>query len=104
MEVNGSFTPRETDPVPIGYEAACGPRRRSGGGLEAIEKNVTPGWNILWPLRSYSVTVPHGVFLLPGNTSSANISFLLTVSESRPPLWSSSQSSWLHNGDVLCFL
>jgi hypothetical protein len=22
----------------------------------------------------------------------------------RPPLWSSSQSSWLHNGDVLCFL
>jgi hypothetical protein len=24
--------------------------------------------------------------------------------ESRPPLWSSGQSSWLHNGDVLCFL
>jgi hypothetical protein len=22
----------------------------------------------------------------------------------RPPLWSSGQSSWLHNGDVLCFL
>jgi hypothetical protein len=21
-----------------------------------------------------------------------------------PPLWSSGQSSWLHNGDVLCFL
>jgi hypothetical protein len=26
------------------------------------------------------------------------------VEESRPPLWSSGQSSWLHNGDVLCFL
>jgi hypothetical protein len=24
--------------------------------------------------------------------------------ESRPPLWYSGQSSWLHNGDVLCFL
>jgi hypothetical protein len=22
----------------------------------------------------------------------------------KPPLWSSGQSSWLHNGDVLCFL
>jgi hypothetical protein len=22
----------------------------------------------------------------------------------RPPLWSSGQSSWLQNGDVLCFL
>jgi hypothetical protein len=26
------------------------------------------------------------------------------VEESRPPLWSSGKSSWLHNGDVLCFL
>jgi hypothetical protein len=26
------------------------------------------------------------------------------VEESRPPLWSSGQSSWLHNGDVLCFM
>jgi hypothetical protein len=26
------------------------------------------------------------------------------VEESRPPLWSSGQSSWLLNGDVLCFL
>jgi hypothetical protein len=26
------------------------------------------------------------------------------VEESRPPLWSTGQSSWLHNGDVLCFL
>jgi hypothetical protein len=26
------------------------------------------------------------------------------VEENRPPLWSSEQSSWLHNGDVLCFL
>jgi hypothetical protein len=25
-------------------------------------------------------------------------------STSRQPLWSSGQSSWLHNGDVLCFL
>jgi hypothetical protein len=26
------------------------------------------------------------------------------VEESRPPLWSSGQSSWLQKGDVLCFL
>jgi hypothetical protein len=30
--------------------------------------------------------------------------FMCYVEESRPPLWSSGQSSWLHNGDVLCFL
>jgi hypothetical protein len=30
--------------------------------------------------------------------------FICYVEESRPPLWSSGQSSWLHNGDVLCFL
>jgi hypothetical protein len=26
------------------------------------------------------------------------------VEESRPPLWSSGESSWLQIGDVLCFL
>jgi hypothetical protein len=30
--------------------------------------------------------------------------FVCYVEESRPPLWSSGQSSWLQNGDVLCFL
>jgi hypothetical protein len=30
--------------------------------------------------------------------------FICHVEESRPPLWSSGQSSWLWNGDVLCFL
>jgi hypothetical protein len=29
---------------------------------------------------------------------------ILVVYWYRPPLWSSGQSSWLHNGDVLCFL
>jgi hypothetical protein len=29
--------------------------------------------------------------------------YIYYVEESRPPLWSSDQSSWLHNGDVLCF-
>jgi hypothetical protein len=29
---------------------------------------------------------------------------LCYVQESRPPVWSSGKSSWLHNGDVLCFL
>jgi hypothetical protein len=33
-----------------------------------------------------------------------NWSYICYVEESRPPLWSSGQSSWLHNGDVLCFL
>jgi hypothetical protein len=30
--------------------------------------------------------------------------YLFYVEESRPSLWSSGQSSWLHNGDVLWFL
>jgi hypothetical protein len=30
--------------------------------------------------------------------------YICYVEESRPPLWCSGQSSWLHNGDVLCFL
>jgi hypothetical protein len=30
--------------------------------------------------------------------------YIYYVEESRPPLWSSGQSSWLHNGEVLCLL
>jgi hypothetical protein len=30
--------------------------------------------------------------------------YICYVEESRPPLWSSGQSSWLQNRDVLCFL
>jgi hypothetical protein len=30
--------------------------------------------------------------------------YVYYVEESRPPLWFSGQSSWLQNGDVLCFL
>jgi hypothetical protein len=30
--------------------------------------------------------------------------FLIGHGELGPPLWSSGQSFWLHNGDVLCFL
>jgi hypothetical protein len=30
--------------------------------------------------------------------------FICYAEESRPSLWPSGQSSWLHNGDVLCFL
>jgi hypothetical protein len=30
--------------------------------------------------------------------------FICYVEESRPPLWSSGHSSWLHDGDVLCSL
>jgi hypothetical protein len=32
------------------------------------------------------------------------LNLYMYVEESRPPLWSSGQSSWLQNGDVLCFL
>jgi hypothetical protein len=35
-------------------------------------------------------------------TVSCNVTLTLTLT--RPPLWSSGQSSWLRNGDVLCFL
>jgi hypothetical protein len=30
--------------------------------------------------------------------------FIYVMYKKVPPLWSSGQSSWLHNGDVLCFL
>jgi hypothetical protein len=30
--------------------------------------------------------------------------YICYIEESRPPLWSSGQSSWLHNRDVLCLL
>jgi hypothetical protein len=30
--------------------------------------------------------------------------YICHVEESRPPLWSSGQSSWLQNGDVLCLM
>jgi hypothetical protein len=30
--------------------------------------------------------------------------YICYVQERRPPLWSSGQNSWLHNGDVLCFM
>jgi NAD-dependent SIR2 family protein deacetylase len=30
--------------------------------------------------------------------------YVCSVEENRPPLWSSDQSSWLQNGDALCFL
>jgi hypothetical protein len=30
--------------------------------------------------------------------------YICYLEESRQPLWSSGQSSWLHNGDVLCLL
>jgi hypothetical protein len=33
-----------------------------------------------------------------------NLCYVMYVEESRPPLWASGQSSWLHNEDVLCFL
>jgi hypothetical protein len=33
-----------------------------------------------------------------------NLEFICYVEKSSPPLWSSGQSSFLHIGDVLCFL
>jgi hypothetical protein len=67
------FTPRETAPCTHWIRGWVGPR----AGLDAVKKNVAPGWNRLWLLRPYPVTIPHGVFLLPGNTRSANIFFYL---------------------------
>jgi hypothetical protein len=33
-----------------------------------------------------------------------NLRYICYIEESIPPLWSSGQSSWLQNKDVLCFL
>jgi hypothetical protein len=45
----------------------------------------------------------------PGYTTemycaSCGVGTEFNIEESRPPLQSSGQSSWLQNGDVLCFL
>jgi hypothetical protein len=51
------------------------------------------------------------VVRVPGNRTEiycvsyeVRIECICYVEESRPPLWSSGKSSWLLNGDVLCFL
>jgi hypothetical protein len=73
-------------------------------------------WNRdgVWKNAQNEVTVDHLCGLVvgvPGYKSGmycvsceVRTEFICYVEESRAPLWSSGQSYWLHNGDVLCFL
>jgi hypothetical protein len=55
------------------------------------------------PLRSYRL--PSSLSISPDRFLwGTNWIYICYIEESIPPLWSSGQSSWLHNGDVLCFL
>jgi hypothetical protein len=47
----------------------------------------------LYFLPLFSAVMKHGV-----------LHHICTLNTERPPLWSSGQSSWLQNGEVLCFL
>jgi hypothetical protein len=47
--------------------------------------------------------VPGGC-LMPRQTDRQTVGRNITLTLTRPPLWSNGQSSWLQNGDVLCFL
>jgi hypothetical protein len=60
---------------------------------------------------SISVSVPPAVCVQQsesgkymGPSESVTLHLMLLMVSCRPPLWSSGQSSWLQNGDVLCFL
>jgi hypothetical protein len=59
---------------------------------------------ISWQKKNWS-KVPDGR-LTPGQTARLNVGRKLTSTSTstRPTLSPSGQSSWLHNGDVLCFL
>jgi hypothetical protein len=72
-----------------------------------IWQPYTPSvWIVLWDFRLCRLVVR-----VPGYTTEiywvsceVRIEFICYVEESRPLLWSSGQSSWQHNGDLLSFL
>jgi hypothetical protein len=61
-----------------------------------LEESRPPLWS--------SVRVPGYTTEMYCASCEVRTEFACYVEESRPPLWSSGQSSWLQNGDVLCFL
>jgi hypothetical protein len=81
--------------------------------------NMCPVFTGLYEIRPYLQTLffsevdrLHGqVVRVPGCRTEVycvscevRTEFICYVEDSRPPLWSSGQSSWLQNGGVLCFL
>jgi hypothetical protein len=90
--------------VDVGYEQeVLGIIRRvySHETRQAVYKTTQPNnYSLPWEL----FTKP-----LPSNDKWIRFSAVHVLSREafhsmRLPLWSSGQSSWLHNGDVLCFL
>jgi hypothetical protein len=56
------------------------------------------------PLCGLVVRVPGNRMEMYCVSCEVQTEFIYSVEGSRPSLWSSGQSSWLQNGDVLCFL
>jgi hypothetical protein len=72
------------------------------------DKSLYPTWNIYDYLSTYDfcglvVRVPGYRTRMYCASCEVRTEFICYAEVSRPPLWSSGQSSWLHNGDVLCF-
>jgi hypothetical protein len=75
---------RKCNSSPLGHNHLCHPTNdRLCGLVVSVLGYVTEMYCFLW---------------------GTNWIYICYVEESRPPLWSSGQSSWLRNGDVLSFL
>jgi hypothetical protein len=87
------------------------PSRKADSLTAAFVPTVKKMWeprrptNLLASKAGYRVSFTFLFHGLNGNVTDLSRNFfastLLSIS---PPLWSSGQSSWLQNGDVLCFL
>jgi hypothetical protein len=91
--VNWLATVSVTVPGPYRRNGPCsGPqfqKCRSGSAILQLSVSV-----ISWVIR---LKVAYSTLLW-----GTNWTYICYVEDSRPPLFSSGQSSWLHNGDVLC--
>jgi hypothetical protein len=80
----------------------------------SVPQTLTPHARIPLKALLYGLVMGQGALLSVCKVRGHRSWFLTGVEEKaefmkvregiRPPLWSSGQSSWLHNGDVLCFL
>jgi hypothetical protein len=64
---------------------------------------------LFWQIQRFETTrlqtvKPRLLFYTPPYSLKTDCRISVRIMVLRPPLWSSSQSSWLHNGDVLSFL
>jgi hypothetical protein len=68
------------------------------------ELNVYVMWKKVYRICGLVVRVPGCRTEMYCVSCEVRTEFICYVEESKPPLCSSGQSSWLQNGDLLCFL